>query len=127
MAEQRNEGAVRIADDVVAVIAGLAASKTKGISSMSGGMAEGFARRVSGKNVAKGVQVEVGNLEAAIDLKVIVDYGEKIHNVCRELQQNVKEAVETMTGLSVVEVNIKVEGVALKESTDENVETQRVR
>lgn len=127
MAEQRNEGAVRIADDVVAVIAGLAASKTKGISSMSGGMAEGFARRVSGKNVTRGVQVEVGNLEAAIDLKVIVDYGEKIHNVCRELQKNVKEAVETMTGLSVVEVNIKVEGVALKESTDESVEAQRVR
>lgn len=127
MDEQRNEGAVRIADDVVAVIAGLAASKTRGISSMSGGMAEGIARRVSGKNVTKGVQVEVGNLEAAIDLRVIVDYGEKIHNVCRELQQNVKEAVETMTGLSVVEVNVKVEGVALKEPADENAEVQRVR
>ncbi len=127
MTEQRNEGAVRIADDVVAVIAGLAASKTKGISSMSGGVAEGLARRVSGKNVTRGVQVEVGNLEAAIDLKVIVDYGEKIHSVCRELQQNVKEAVETMTGLYVVEVNVKVEGVALKEAADENAEAQRVR
>ncbi|MGA8944087.1 MAG: Asp23/Gls24 family envelope stress response protein [Thermoactinomyces sp.] len=127
MADQRNEGTVRIADDVVAVIAGLAASKTKGISSMSGGMAEGFARRVSGKNVTRGVHVEVGNLEAAIDLKVIVEYGEKIHNVCRELQKNVKEAVETMTGLSVVEVNVKVEGVALKESAGENAEAQRVR
>lgn len=119
MADETNQGTVRIADDVVAVIAGLAASKTRGIASMSGGVAEGFAKRVSGKNITKGVQVEVGNLEAAIDLRVIVDYGQKIHNVCRELQQNVKEAVETMTGLNVIEVNVKVDGVQLKETADQ--------
>jgi uncharacterized alkaline shock family protein YloU len=116
VAEESNQGTIRIADDVVAVIAGLAAGKTHGIASMSGGMAEGIAKRVSGKNITKGVQVEVGNLEAAIDLRVIVDYGQPIHKVCRELQQNVKEAVETMTGLHVVEVNVKVDGVHIKET-----------
>ncbi|AMA72458.1 MULTISPECIES: Asp23/Gls24 family envelope stress response protein [Aneurinibacillus] len=107
----KGNGVVRIADDVVAVIAGIAASETEGIAGMSGGITEGLARRVSGKNVQKGVSVEVGEFEAAIDLRVIVSYGSKIDEVCRNLQQNVKDAVESMTGLRVVEVNVKVEGV----------------
>ncbi|GGA50040.1 alkaline-shock protein [Kroppenstedtia guangzhouensis] len=115
MKDHASEGSIRIADDVVAVIAGLAATKTKGVASMSGGITEGWAKRVSGKNVTRGVSVEVGQVEAAIDLRVIVEYGVKIHEVARDLQENVKEAVETMTGLSVVEVNIKVEGVDFRE------------
>lgn len=117
-------GTVRIADDVVAIIAGLAATKTPGIASMSGGVAEGIAKRVSGKNATRGVNVEVGELEAAIDLRVIVEYGEKIDAVCRQLQQNVKEAVETMTGLKVVEVNVKVEGVALNDHSESKAEDE---
>jgi uncharacterized alkaline shock family protein YloU len=65
------------------------------------------------------VSVEVGQLEAAIDLRVIVNFGSKIQEVCRHLQENVKEAVENMTGLNVVEVNVKVEGVAFKEEEAE--------
>lgn len=109
------DGQVRIADDVVAVIAGIAATETDGIAGMSGGMTEGFTRRVTGKNVTRGVSVEVGELEAAIDLRVIVQYGAKIHEVSRQLQYNVKQAVESMTGLNVIEVNVKVEGVVLAE------------
>ncbi|MCF6095304.1 Asp23/Gls24 family envelope stress response protein [Microaerobacter geothermalis] len=105
------EGTVRIADDVVALIASIAASDTHGVAGMSGGITEGLAKRVSGKNVHKGVSVEVGNVETAIDLRIIVKYGEKIDEVCRRLQENVKDAVESMTGLKVVEVNVKVEGV----------------
>lgn len=108
-------GVVRISDDVVSTIAGLAALETPGISAMSGGISEGWAKRLTGKNAQKGVIVEVGQLEAAIDLRIIVVYGSTIHEVCRELQQNVKEAVENMTGLRVVEVNVKVEGVTFKE------------
>ncbi|MNF15438.1 Alkaline shock protein 23 [compost metagenome] len=63
----------------------------------------------------KGVSVEVGQLEAAIDLRIIVLYGTPIHEVCRMLQQNVREAVETLTGLKIVEVNVKVENVAFKD------------
>ncbi|OYD08949.1 Asp23/Gls24 family envelope stress response protein [Paludifilum halophilum] len=122
MSENGSEGAIRIADDVVAVIAGLAATKTNGVASMSGGITEGWAKRVGGKNVTRGVSVEVGQVETAIDLRVIVEYGVKIHEICRELQENVKEAVETMTGLSVVEVNIKVEGVDFKEEQGGDLE-----
>jgi uncharacterized alkaline shock family protein YloU len=126
MTEQQN-GMIRIADDVVAVIAGLTASKVKGIASMSGGITEGIAKRVSGKNLTKGVQVKVGQLEAAIDLRVVVEYGVKIDEVCRKLQQEVKEAVENMTGLQVVEVNVRVEGVELQNQKSENDQEPRVR
>lgn len=108
---ETNGGMIRIADDVVAVIAGLTASKIPGISSMSAGITEGFAKRVSGKNLTKGVHVEVGEQETAIDLRVVIEYGKSIPAVCRELQYEVKEAVENMTGLHVVQVNVKVEGI----------------
>lgn len=121
-------GVIRISDDVVATIAGLAALDTEGITAMSGGISEGWAKRLSGKNVQKGVSVEVGQLEAAIDLRVIVLYGTTIHEVCRQLQQNVRETVENMTGLHVVEVNVKVEGVSFKEEElDESAAANRVK
>lgn len=115
MNEDLQTGIIRISDDVVATIAGLAALETPGIAGMSGGISEGLAKRLSGKNVQKGVSVEVGQLEAAIDLRIIVHYGIPIQEVCRQLQLNVRESVENMTGLNVVEVNVKVEGVAFKE------------
>lgn len=126
---KETQGQVRIADDVVAVIAGIAATETDGIVGMSGGITEGLARRVSGKNVTRGVSVEVGELEAAIDLRVIVQYGAQIHEVCRALQYNVQQAVESMTGLKVVEVNVKVEGVMFKEESQKVSEDgeQRVK
>ncbi|ANF97626.1 Asp23/Gls24 family envelope stress response protein [Paenibacillus bovis] len=112
---QLEMGTIKIADDVVAKVAGMAALETPGIAAMSGGLSEGFAKRLSGKNVQKGVTVEVGQREAAIDLRIIVLYETPIHEVCRMLQQNVREAVENLTGLKVVEVNVKVEGVAFKD------------
>ncbi|MEO3947559.1 Asp23/Gls24 family envelope stress response protein [Gorillibacterium sp. CAU 1737] len=120
-------GFIRISDDVVSTIAGMAAIDTPGISAMSGGMSEGLAKRLSGKNVQKGVSVEVGQLEAAIDLKVIVQYGWRFHEVCRNLQLNVREAVENMTGLRVVEVNVKVEGVSMKEREEEAASDETLR
>lgn len=113
--EQQQSGIIRISDDVVATIAAQAAVETPGIAAMSGGISEGLAKRISGKNVHKGVTVEVGSTETAIDLRVVVLYGSKIHEVCQTLQANVKDAVETMTGLKAVEVNVKVEGVAFKD------------
>jgi len=124
MTDELLTGIIRIADDVVATIAGLAALETPGIAAMSGGISEGLAKRLSGKNAQKGVSVEVGQLEAAIDLRVIVQYGIPIQEVCRRLQDNVREAVENMTGLNVVEVNLKVEGVAFKEDEAEETMTR---
>ncbi|OEF98932.1 hypothetical protein BHF71_02960 [Vulcanibacillus modesticaldus] len=122
MTEERDTGKIKIESDVVAMIAGLAATDTEGVASMSGGITEGWAKRVSGKNVAKGVRVEVGELETAIDLRVIIKYGAKIHEVAKNLQENVKEAVESMTGLRVVEVNVFVEGVEIHREEEEKSE-----
>lgn len=127
MSDEVLTGIIRIADDVVATIAGLAALETPGIAAMSGGISEGLAKRLSGKNVQKGVTVEVGQLEAAIDLRVIVQYGIPIQEVCRRLQDNVREAVENMTGLNVVEVNLKVEGVAFKEDNEAEETMTRIK
>ncbi|GIP32918.1 Asp23/Gls24 family envelope stress response protein [Paenibacillus sp. J2TS4] len=127
MSEQKQTGNIRISDDVVATIAGLAALDTPGIAGMSGGISEGLAKRLSGKNLQRGVTVEVGELEAAIDLRIIVHYGSQIQVVCRELQENVRDSIENMTGLHVVEVNVKVEGVAFKEREEESEEILRVK
>ncbi len=125
--EQHNEGTIRISDDVVATIAGLAALETPGIAAMSGGISEGLAKRISGKNVHKGVSVEVGTEEAAVDLRIIVEYGSKIHQVCRMLQENVKDSLEAMTGLRVVEVNVKVEGVAFKDKEEPILDSAKIK
>lgn len=129
MVDKGDLGAIRIADEVVAVIAGIAAADTPGIASMSGGITEGLANRLMGKNIRKGVKVEVGEEEASIQLKVIAEYGTKIDDVCRTLQHNVKDAVESMTGLRVVEVNVLVEGVELPGESEpaEAAETPRVK
>lgn len=117
---EEQQGLIRISDDVVATIAGLAALETPGVAAMSGGISEGLAKRLSGRNAQKGVSVEVGQVEAAIDLRIVVQYGIPIQEVGRRLQDNVREAVENMTGLNVVEVNVKVEGVAFKDEETED-------
>lgn len=119
-------GAVRIADEVVSIIAGLASTEVNGIEGMSGGLVGGIAEMLGKKNFAKGVKVEVGEKEAAIDLYIIVKYGVRIPDVALSVQENVKQAIETMTGLSVVEVNVHVQGVGFPE--EEKVEEElRVR
>ncbi len=119
-------GSIRIADEVVSIIAGLAATEVDGIAGMSGGIAGGIAEMLGRKNFAKGVKVEVGEKEAAVDLYIIVKYGVRIPDVALAAQENVKQAIETMTGLSVVEVNVHVQGVGFPE--DENKEEEvRVR
>lgn len=122
MTEEKETGKIKIESDVVAMIAGLAAADTEGVASMSGGITEGWAKKVSGKNIAKGVRVEVGETETAIDLRVIIKYGYKIHEVAANLQQNVKEAVESMTGLKVIEVNVHVEDVEFQKDKIEVAE-----
>ncbi len=110
--ETRGElGAVRIANEVVGVIAGLAATEVPGIAGMSGGIVGGIAEMLGRKNLSKGVKVEVGEREAAIDLYVVVNFGVRIAEVAAQVQSNVKQAVEEMTGLLVVEVNVHVQGV----------------
>jgi uncharacterized alkaline shock family protein YloU len=123
---ERNElGDVRIANEVVAVIAGLAAVEVDGVAGMSGGIAGGIAELLGRKNLAKGVKVEVGEAQAAVDLFVVVDFGVRIPDVAYHIQENVKRAIETMTGLQVVEVNVHVQGVHFHQ--EERVEEARVK
>ena len=93
---------------------------------MSGGIAGGIAEMLGRKNFAKGVKVEVGEKEAAVDLYIIVKYGVRIPDVALAAQENVKQAIENMTGLSVVEVNIHVQGVGFPDEEDKTEEV-RVR
>lgn len=111
--ETTTENGIKIADDVVAVIAGVAVSEVPGVAGMSGGFAGGITEVLSGKkNLAKGIKVEVGEKETKIDVNIIVEYGTRIPDVAFEIQNRVKKAVETMTGLTVIEVNVHVQGVA---------------
>jgi uncharacterized alkaline shock family protein YloU len=124
--ERSELGELRIANEVVAVIAGLAATEVDGVAGMSGGIAGGIAEMLGRKNLTKGVKVEVGEHQAAVDLYVIVEYGVRIPDVFWSIQQNVKRAIETMTGLNVVEVNVHIQGVHLP-AEEPRAEESRVR
>ena len=117
-------GTIKIADEVVSIIAGLAATEIDGIAGMSGGVVGGIAEMLGRKNFSKGVKVEVGEREAAIDLYIIVKYGVRIPDVALAAQENIKRAIETMTGLSVVEVNVNVQGVHFPEDEEPEEETR---
>lgn len=106
-----NEG-IQISNDVVAVISGVAVSEVPGVAGMAGGFAGGITEVLSGKkNLAKGIKVEVEETTAKIDVNIIVEYGSRIPDVAFEIQNRVKKAVESMTGLKVEEVNVHVQGV----------------
>lgn len=120
-------GAVKIADEVVAIITGLAATEVKGVAGMSGGVVGGIAELVGRKNPAKGVKVEVGEKEAAVDVYVIVEFGARIPEVAHDIQRNVKKSIENMTGLSVVEINVHVQGVTFPQSENVEEEVPRVK
>ena len=119
---------IKISNDVVASIAGVAVSEVQGVYSMAGGIAGGISEVFSGKkNLSKGIKVDVGEKETKIDVNIIVEYGVRIPDVAFEIQNRVKKAVETMTGFKVEEVNVHVQGVntdvvnnELKEGNEQN-------
>jgi uncharacterized alkaline shock family protein YloU len=124
-------GAIRISDEVVSVIAGLAAVEVEGVAAMSGGIAGGIAEVLGRRNLSKGVKVEVGTEEAKVDIFIIVKYGVRIPDVAWEIQENVKKAIERMTGLNVLQVNVHVQGVSFphkdKDSGDKEGEAITVK
>ncbi len=118
--EGSNDG-IKIANDVVAVIAGVAVSEVQGVASMSGGFAGGITEVLSGKkSLTKGIKVEAEDKEVKIDVNIIVEYGSRIPDVAFEIQNRVKKSVESMTGLKVVEVNVHVQGVKTERETDDD-------
>lgn len=109
--ELKGGGQVTFANEVIAIIAALAASETPGIAGMSGSAMSGLGEMLGRKNLTKGVKVEVGTEEAAVDVFVVVKYGFRIQDVASAIQNNVRNGIETMTGLRVVEVNVYVQGI----------------
>ena len=123
--EGGNDG-IQIANDVVAVIAGVAVSEVPGVASMSKGFAGGITEVLSGKkNLSKGIKVDADDKEVKIDVNIIVEYGTRIPDVAFEIQNRVKKSVENMTGLKVSEVNVHVQGVKTEKDDDED-ETEKV-
>lgn len=107
-------GAVQIADEVVAIIAGLAATEVDGVSSMAGNVTNELVSRLGMKNLSKGVKVSVIEGKVNVDLALNLCYGYSIPVISKNVQERVKTAIENMTGLEVVEVNIRIAGVDME-------------
>lgn len=113
--DDMSEGNVKISDDVIATIATVAAENVEGVVKMQSNLKSSVTEILGTKNLTHGVKVNVGEKEALIDMYITVEYGLKIVEICRNVQQKVKEAIETMTDLDVVEVNVHISGIAIAE------------
>lgn len=109
-----NIGAVQIADDVVAMIASLAAMEVEGVSAMAGNITNELMSKVGVKNLNKGAKVDVLEGNVTVDLALVVEYGYNIPATCQKVQLKVKSAIENMTGLVCSDVNIRIAGVNMK-------------
>ncbi|WP_432643311.1 Asp23/Gls24 family envelope stress response protein [Acidaminococcus sp.] len=107
-------GAIKVADEVLSIVAGLAASEVNGVYSMSGGIREGLTDMLGKQNFSKGIKVYTEGHTVRVEVHVIITYGFNIPDVAIKLQEKVKEAVESMTGYEVTGVDIHVEGVKKK-------------
>lgn len=107
-------GEVRVADEVVAIIAGLAATEIDGVESMAGNITNELVSKLGMKNLSKGVKVTVDEASVAVDLALNIKYGYEIPAVSAKVQEKVKSAIETMTGLEVSVVNIRIAGVNIE-------------
>ncbi len=107
-------GSVQIADDVVGIIAGLAATEVDGVSAMAGNITNELMSRVGYKSLTKGVKTEIIAGQVSVELSLTMDYGYNIPDTCAKVQDKVKTTIENMTGLIVTDVNIRIAGVDLK-------------
>lgn len=108
---ESNVGEVQIADEVVATIAGLAATEVEGVAAMSSNITNELVSKLGMKNLSKGVKIDVSSESVAVDLSLTMEYGYSIPNTSRQVQEKVKSAIENMTGLTVSEVNVRISGV----------------
>lgn len=112
--EKDKIGEVQIADEVVAIIAGLAATEVDGVDSMAGNITNELVGKLGMKNLSKGVKVTVTEEHVSVDLSLNMKYGFSIPSVSEKVQERVKTAIENMTGLMVLEVNVKIAGVNME-------------
>lgn len=107
-------GSVQIADDVVGIIAGLAATEVEGVSAMAGNITNELMSRVGYKSLTKGVKTDIIAGQVSVELSLTMDYGYNIPDTCAKVQDKVKTTIENMTGLIVTDVNIRIAGVDLR-------------
>ncbi|MDO4632404.1 MAG: Asp23/Gls24 family envelope stress response protein [Eubacteriales bacterium] len=106
---------VQISKEVVTIIAGLAATEVKGVTSMAGNITNELVGRLGMKNLAKGVRISVEEDRVTVDLNLNLDYGYSIPKTCQKVQEKVKSSIENMTGLTVESVNIKIANVTMED------------
>ncbi|MGI8713710.1 MAG: Asp23/Gls24 family envelope stress response protein [Solirubrobacteraceae bacterium] len=126
---QTEKGQTTIADPVVTKVAGIAAREVAGVYQLGGGVARALGavtQRLPGQDSTQGVSVEVGEKEAAVDLTVVIEYGESIPRVAQQIRENVVRRIEGITGLSVTEVNVAVNDLHIP-TDDQDDETSRVQ
>ena len=112
--DDEHKGMVQIADDVVAVIAGLAATEVKGVAAMAGNITNEIMSKVGRKNLSKGVKISVNGNRVKIALAIMMEYGYNIPGTCSKVQDRVKNAVQNMTGLTVTDVDIRIASVEMR-------------
>ena len=112
--ENERLGEVKIADEVVVVIAGIAATEVEGVESMAGNVTNDLMGKIAGSKISKGIKVEVNEDKVSVDLSLNVSYNYNIPEVSAKVQEKVKNAIENMTGLTVLEVNIKIASIVTK-------------
>ena len=112
--KEDNLGEVHVADEVVAIIAGLAATEVEGVASMAGNITNELVSKLGMKNLSKGVKVEVAEKTVSGEVALNISYGYSIPEVSEKVQEKVKSAIETMTGLSVAIVNVRIATVDMK-------------
>lgn len=108
-------GEVQIANEVVSSIAGISASEVEGVDSMAGGFTNELAGKFGVKNLSKGVKVEVVDDSATVELAINMKYGYNIPRTCAQVQEKVAQAINSMTGLTVKKVNVRIAGVSLEQ------------
>ena len=113
--EKEKIGEVQIADEVVAIIAGLAATEVEGVDSMAGNITNELVGKLGMKNLSMGVKVDVTEEHVSVDLSLNIRYGYNIPSVSEQVQEKVSTAIENMTGLTVLDVNVKIAGVNMDE------------
>lgn len=109
-----NLGEIQIADEVVAIIAGLATTEVEGVSSMAGNITNELVSRLGAKNLSKGVRISMEDNKVSVDVAVNIAYGYAIPEVSEKVQEKVKSAIENMTGLGVEHVNVRIAEVDMK-------------
>ena len=115
--EDEEKGTVKIADEVVAIVAGLAATEVKGVRQLSGGITNAQVSRIGLRALSKGLRISVTDNVVSVETAIEIDYGCSIPEVSRKVQERVKSAIENMTGMTVADIDVHVTNVAMEEES----------